>query len=89
MPGLVGGYGNYLLPVQCGAPDYLKNSIKLLNQFSFNNDIHSDSKSISAEQSNDIKHKMFDRFKIGSYLAGLFESDGHLNYLKRLIIKVR
>ena len=22
MPGLVGGYGNYLLPVHCGAPDY-------------------------------------------------------------------
>jgi hypothetical protein len=82
MPGLVGGYGNYFLPVQCGAPDYFKNSNKLLTQFSFNNDIHSESNPISDSQ--DIKHKTSDRFKIGSYLAGLFEGDGHINLSKTI-----
>jgi heme/copper-type cytochrome/quinol oxidase subunit 1 len=34
MPGLVGGFGNYLLPVQIGAPDYIK-LVKHFNNISF------------------------------------------------------
>jgi len=33
MPGLVGGFGNYLLPVQIGAPDYIK-SVRQFNNLS-------------------------------------------------------
>ena len=35
MPALVGGYGNYMLPVLIGAPDYFNNLINLLICFKF------------------------------------------------------
>jgi cytochrome c oxidase subunit 1 len=42
MPGLVGGFGNYLLPVQIGAPDYnLKNLNNLKQNFFFFNQKYS------------------------------------------------
>src|SRR5437016_6339462 len=34
MPGLVGGFGNYFLPVQCGAVDMAKEKIKNQKKYS-------------------------------------------------------
>ena len=72
MPGLVGGFGNYILPVQCGAVDMAKkyknlnfsliNITKiLLKNYSINRQI----------KNNDLI--------LSYYLAGLIEGDGYIS----------
>lgn len=70
---------NYLLPVQCGAPDlnkifYSKFLNNLTNNLTYENNIQI---SISDKQKLNI-----DSFqtKLGSYLSGLFEGDGDLYF---------
>lgn len=53
MPAMVGGFGNYFVPVQLGAPDMAKENLSFITK----------SPSLN----------------LGSYLAGVFEGDGHIS----------
>ena len=69
MPALVGGFGNYFLPVHVGAPDYLKNLNKQITCL-YSIDTNNNKLNLSSDLSN---KKINTNNVIGSYLAGLFD----------------
>jgi len=93
MPGLVGGFGNYFLPIHCGSPDMANKNLDIYHYNSIKNIpllIKPNSYSLFLEQSSEQKQdeKLINKeYKnkneginknFNSYLAGLFEGDGHI-----------
>lgn len=93
MPGLVGGFGNYFLPIHCGSPDMAKINLEFYHYNSIKNIatlIKNNSSSLLLNLSNNDKqeelrlNKEYDNKNevnnkyLKSYLAGLFEGDGHI-----------
>jgi len=94
MPALVGGFGNYFLPIHVGAPDMAKLRMNIKKTSLFQKTIfkynallnkNKNNKKYSTSMFDDGVHSIYNLKnlnendkKLGTYLAGLFEGDGHI-----------
>jgi len=83
MPGLVGGFGNYFLPIHCGSPDMAKLKDLLVRYIAFT--YNSKQKNFLFKKNMTNYYKLWPKVEkekynvnFDYYFSGLFEGDGHI-----------